>query len=1019
LFCDLVGSSEIAAQLDPEEWREMVAGYHRAATEAVTRFGGQVAKYLGDGVMAYFGWPEAHDNDGERAVRAGLVILETVPTLDRESTRPKLTARVGIDSGAVVVGAGAGKDADVFGEAPNIAGRLQGIAAPGTLLITAATHRLISGLFVVEALGPHQLKGISAPIEMFRVVRPTGVRGRLRTARGLTPFVGREEEMRLLLSRWDRTREGEGQLVLIIGEPGIGKSRLVAEFHDRIRDSPHIWMESAGEQLFENTPFHAVTEMLSQWLELQGGANDEEQLERLERALASAGLTVAEAAPLIADLLQLPAGERYSTLTLTAEAKRRRLLAALGEWVFGASKLQPVVMVVEDLHWLDPSTLELQQLLAEQGTTVPLMLLYTARPEFHAPWPLRTHHSQITLTRLSSRNVRDMIALVGARTALASESVDAVVERTGGVPLFVEELTRAVLESGSARITGGEIPATLHDSLMARLDRLGPAKEVIQIGAVIGSEFSYDLIHAIHSIPDRDLQAAIRRATDAELIYVRGTPPDASYRFKHALIQDAAYGALLKSRRKELHSQIAGVLMRKFQDKVTLAPELLAHHCTEADLIEQAIPYWQQAGQRAAQRSANVEAISHLNKGLSLLNTLPATPERTQQELTMQITLGALLSGTRGWAAAEVELVYTRARELCRRIENTPQMFPALFGLWGFYDVRANLQVALELGEQLLAAAQQEQDPALLVLGYRALGETCFWRGDVVEARTHLERLSALYDRERHRSLAFLYGSDPGAGGLGFLAGTLWMLGYPDQAVQRSQEALALAQQLSHPFTLAFALMTMTYLYHFRRDEQEVLACTEKLLALATKHGFAQSWATATRYRGWALNVQGQIEEGMNLIDQGSKAYLATGAGISRPYVLALLAEALGKIGRVKEGLFAFPEALGLIEKNKDRLYEAELYRIKGELVLQSEGHNMLEAEGCFQQAIEIARQQSAKSWELRASTSLARLWEQQGKCYEAREMLASIYNWFTEGFDTKDLRQAKALLDELTALNT
>jgi class 3 adenylate cyclase len=363
LFCDLVGSTEIAGQLDPEEWREMVANYHRAAAEAITRFGGHVAKYLGDGVMAYFGWPEAHDNDGERAARAGLAILETVPKLNHDSTRPKLTARVGIDSGAVVVGEGAGKDADVFGEAPNIAARLQATAAPGTLLITAATHRLISGLFVVEALGPYLLKGISAPSEVFRVVRPTGVRGRLRAARGLTPFVGREEEMRLLISCWERTREGEGQLALIIGEPGIGKSRLVAEFHDRIRDSPHIWMESAGEQFFENTPFHAISEMLSQWLQLQSGSA-EEQFEVLERALSSAGLTVAEVAPLIADLLQLPAGERYSTLTLTADEKRRRLLAALGGWVSGVARFQPVVMVVEDLHWLDPSTLELQQLLA-------------------------------------------------------------------------------------------------------------------------------------------------------------------------------------------------------------------------------------------------------------------------------------------------------------------------------------------------------------------------------------------------------------------------------------------------------------------------------------------------------------------------------------------------------------------------------------------------------------------------------------------------------------------------------
>ncbi|MBV8454429.1 MAG: AAA family ATPase, partial [Deltaproteobacteria bacterium] len=488
LFCDLVGSTEIAAQLDPEEWRTVVAGYHRAASEAITRFGGHVAKYLGDGVMAYFGWPEAHDNDGERAVRAGLSILEAISKHDHDCTRPKLTARVGIDSGTVVVGAGAGKDADVFGESPNIAARLQATATPATVLITAATHRLISGLFVVEALGTRALKGIAMPLEVFQVVRPTGVRGRLRAARGLTPFVGREQELRLLLSRWEQTREGEGQVALIIGEPGIGKSRLVAEFHDRIRDAPHIWMESAGEQFFENTPFHAIIEMLSRWLELQDATNTEEQFERVERALLSAGLNVAEVAPLIADLLQLPAGDRYSAPALAGGPKRRRLLAALGGWVVGAAKLQPMVMVVEDLHWLDPSTLELLQLLAAQGATVPLMLLYTARPEFRAPWPLRMHHSQITLNRLSARNVREMVALVAVRNALASDSVEKLVQRTGGVPLFVEELTRAMLENNSARGTDSGIPVTLHDSLMARLDRLGPAKEVIQIGAVIGSE---------------------------------------------------------------------------------------------------------------------------------------------------------------------------------------------------------------------------------------------------------------------------------------------------------------------------------------------------------------------------------------------------------------------------------------------------------------------------------------------------------------------------------------------------
>jgi class 3 adenylate cyclase len=524
LFSDLVGSTEIAAQLDPEEWREMVAGYHRAATEAITRYGGHVAQYLGDGVLAYFGWPEAHDNDAERAARAGLAILDAISKIE-PTTRSRLTARIGIDSGAVVVGAGAGKRADIFGDAPNVAARVQAAAAPGTVLITAATHRLTSGLFVVEALGPQQLKGVLTPVELFQVVRPTGVRGRLAAARGLTPFVGRGEELRLLLSRWQRACEGEGQLALVVGEAGIGKSRLVAEFRERIRDTPHIWMESAGEQFFENSPFYALNEMLSQWLQLQGDANANEMLERLERALASAGLKLDEAVPLVAELLQIPVGERYPALTMMPEQKRRRLFAVLLGWIFGAARLQPLVMAVEDLHWLDPSTLELQQLLAEQGAVAPLMLLYTARPEFRQRWLERSHHTQITLNRLSVSDVKRMIADVAARHALERETLDAVIQRTSGVPLFIEELTRAVLESGDTRPHAHAIPETLHDSLMARLDRQGAAKEIAQLAAVIGTEFSYKLLQAVSSKPEGELQAALDRLTEAELIYPRGIPP--------------------------------------------------------------------------------------------------------------------------------------------------------------------------------------------------------------------------------------------------------------------------------------------------------------------------------------------------------------------------------------------------------------------------------------------------------------------------------------------------------------
>src|SRR5713101_1098084 len=609
LFCDLVGSTALAGQLDPEEWRETVGGYHRAAAEAITRFGGYVAKYLGDGVMAFFGYPEAHDNDAERAARAALATLDAISKLNEQPAHAKLSARVGIDSGAVVVGAGAGKDADVFGDAPNIAARVQAVAEPGTVLITADTHRLVSGLFVVEARRARELKGVAKPVELYRVVRPTGVRGRLGKAGGLTPFVGREEELRLMLSRWGRTREGEGQVVLVVGEAGIGKSRLVAEFHERIRDTPHIWMESAGDQFFANSPFHAITEMLSRWLELQGGANAEEQAERLERGLSSAGLKPDEAAPLIADLLQLPLGERYASSTLTPEQQRRRLLATLVEWVLGAIGVQPLVIAIEDLHWADPSTLELIQLLGEQGARSRLLLLYTARPEFHAQWPLRAHHTQITLNRLSARNVREMIAQVAARIALADETVDTVVERASGVPLFVEELTRAVLESGNTKLTGREIPVTLHDSLMARLDRLGSAKEILQLGSVIGGEFSYELLHAVHPVSDGELQGELRRLIDAELLYERGLAPDATYQFKHALIRDAAYEALLKSRRKELHRLVAHTIDERFPDLKDAHPEVLARHWTEAGEVEPALAEWLRAGKGAESRNAFREAL--------------------------------------------------------------------------------------------------------------------------------------------------------------------------------------------------------------------------------------------------------------------------------------------------------------------------------------------------------------------------------------------------------------------------
>ncbi len=696
LFCDLAGSTEIAARLDPEEWRETVAGYQRAAGEAITRFGGHVAKYLGDGVMAFFGYPEAHDNDAERAARAGLTILEAICKLNEEAAHAKLSARIGVDSGAVVVGAGAGKETDAFGDAPNIAARVQAVAEPGTVLITDAVHRLVAGLFVVEDRGAQALKGIERSTQLYRVIQPSGVRGleAAASARGLTPFVGREDELRSLTNRWERASEGEGQVALIIGEAGIGKSRLVQRFHEQILDTPHAWVEAAAAPFFQNTPFYPISEVLRQmvWhqsfdrldeylLRLQaemkengreksprGGAED--QLAQLQSELLSAGLEPAEAIPLIAPLLSLPTSAEYPPSLLPPEQQRRRLMATLVEWVLGTTRAQPTVIEIEDLHWADPSTL---QLLDEQGATARLLLLYTARPEFRAQWPLRAHHTQINLNRLNVRNVREMITQVAARKPLTSETVDAVIERTSGVPLFVEELTRSVLEGG-ARLSGREIPVTLHDSLMARLDRLGPAKGVAQVGAVIGSEFSYELLHAVHPMAEEKFLGALRKLVDAELLYVRGIAPDATYRFKHALIRDAAYEALLKSRRKELHRQVARAIDEKFGQLKEEHPELLARHWTEAGEAELAIAEWLRAGKAAEARNAFTEALETYQQALALLNLLSESPERDLRELELTQSVVRMLEATSGYSTPETIDARARATTLAEKSGNLAQL---------------------------------------------------------------------------------------------------------------------------------------------------------------------------------------------------------------------------------------------------------------------------------------------------------------------------------------------------------
>jgi class 3 adenylate cyclase/predicted ATPase len=1039
LFCDLVDSTALAGQLDPEELREVVRAYQETCAQVIARDEGHIAQYLGDGLLVYFGYPLAHEDDAQRAVRAGLGMVEALGQLNTRLGRERgvhLAMRLGIHTGLVVVGdmgGGPRREQLALGETPIIAARIQGLAMPDTVLISAATARLVQGFFTCQPLGAQDLKGLSEPLIVYRVSSESGMQTRLGVAatRGLTPLVGRDADVSLLLERWAQVKEGMGHVVVLSGEAGIGKSRLVQVVTEHIAGQPHVQWECRCSPYYQYSALAPLIDLLQRALQFERNDTPEAKLSKLEGALGQYGLALPEMVPLLAALLSLPPPDHYPPLALTPPRQRQKTLEALLTVFLALAAQQPVLLIVEDLHWSDPSTLELLTLLIDQVPTARIFALLACRLEFRPPWPLRAHLISLTLSRLPRRHVEAIVAQVTGDKTLPSEVIQQIVTKTDGVPLFVEELTKMVLESawfeqwecqsggaGPVAPPGAllplAIPATLHDSLMARLDRLALAKEVAQLGATLGRTFAYELLQAVSLWDEGTLREALRRLVEAELLYQRGVLPQATYLFKHVLIQETAYQSLLKSRRQQYHERIAHVLEGRFPETTETQPELLAHHYTEAGLSTQAIAYWQRAGQCAIERSAHLEAIAHLTKGLELLTTLPDGPQRIQQELTLHIALGPALTATKGQAAPEVEHVYARARELCRQVGETPQLFQALFGLWGFYEAQGELQTALELGEQLLTLAQRAPDPALLLEAHHALGATLFWRGEVPPAGAHFAQGIALYDPQHHRSLAWLYGEDPGVVCRSYAARALWFLGHPDQALTRSHDALTLAQEVAHPFSHTYALTSAAALHQFRRERHTTQAQAEVATRLATEQGLPYWGAWGTILWGWALAVQGQGAEGIVQILQGLAAYRATGAELLCPYFLALLAEAYGSIGQGEEGLSVLEEALPIVDRNGVRFYEAELHRLRGELLLQHAVAQPGEAEAGFQQALTVARHQQAKSLELRAAMSLAHLWQHQGKRAEAYALLAPVYGWFTEGFDTADLQEAKALLEAL-----
>jgi class 3 adenylate cyclase/tetratricopeptide (TPR) repeat protein len=1028
MFTDLVGSTALSTKLDPEDLRAVIGAYHKCVAETVARFDGFVAKYMGDGVLIYFGYPQAHEDDAERAVRAGLTLIDAVHRL---TTAEPLQVRIGVGTGLVVVGdivgSGEAQERGVVGETPNLAARLQAVAAPNTIVIGPTTRRLLGDLFEYQDLGGVEAKGFAAPVRAYRVLRPSAVESRFEAlhASALTALVGRQEEADLLLRRWQQANGGEGCVVLISGEAGIGKSRLAQNVLERLSGEPHTRLRYYCSPHHQDSALYPSITQLERAAGLRREDTDEQRLDKLEAVLALGTDDLPDAVPLLADLLSIPIGDRYPPLNLAPQKRKEKTLHAQLTQVEGLAARQPVLMVFEDIHWSDPTTRESLDLLIDRVPTLRVLVIITFRPEFTPPWVGRSHVTLLSLNRLPPRQRAEMIMGVTGGKALPREIADQIIDHTDGIPLFIEELTKSVVESGllteaedhytaSAPTAPLAIPTTLHASLLARLDRLAPTREVAQIGAALGRSFSHELISAVAGMPQQQLDDALEQLVRAELMFRRGTPPDAEYSFKHALVQDAAYSTMLRSRRLQLHAQIGKVLVEQFHEAVKAQPALLAHHFTAAGMAEPAIEYFLKAGRQTLTRSAMVEAEALLRKGLNLVSGLPDSVRRQEHELALQIGLGQALFATQGWAAPGVGEAYARARQLCDQLDRPHKLLPILYGQWIHQAMRADMERAQRLAGEMQVLGEMEDDTVARVMGGWSSGFTCLHLGDFATARAHLERGLALFDPIQRSQYSELTPIDA----LVFLSTQLSLVlacsGYLDQARCRRDAGLAEARRLSHAHTLAAALYFASRTgWSARMQPDGLLQEADELLALSTEHGFAHWRALASVARGWYLSVLGQTEQGIPLLTNGLANQRGIGSALYRTHALTLLADACRIGGQPQVGLAHLAEADRLAHATQVKWVLSATVRLRGDLQLLA--NDRLSAEASFLNALAIARRQNAKIFELRSAMSLACLWRDHGKRQQAHDLLAPIYGWFTEGFDMRDLKEAKELLDKLT----
>ena len=1031
MFCDLVGSTALSARLDPEDMREIIGAYHRCCAEQITKAGGFVAKYMGDGVLAYFGYPQAHEDDAERAVRSALSLVEAVQRL-HAGHHATLAVRIGIATGLVVVGdligSGEAQERGIVGETPNLAARLQAFAAPGQVVISSSTRRLTGGTFEYHDLGKLSLKGLTDPAPAWQVLGVSAVESRFEAQHGaaLTPLVGREEELDLLLRRWQQAKGGDGSVVLISGEPGIGKSRIVQALLERLRTEPYTRLRQYCSPHHQDTALYPHITQLERAAGFHRDDADEQRLAKLEAVLAQATNDLSEAAPLLAALLSIPTHDRYPTLNLTPQKRKEKTLRAFVAQVEGLAARKPVLMVVEDAHWIDPTSQELLDLTIERVPTLPVLLIITFRPEFAPPWMGRPHVTLLALNRLGPRQRAEMINRVTSGKRLPSGIADQIIDRTDGVPLFIEELTKTVVESGIVQEAEGEyamagpvsplsIPTSLHASLLARLDRLGPVRDVAQLSAILGRQFSHELITAVAAMPPSQLDDALAQLERAELIFRRGTPPNAEYTFKHALVRDAAYSTLLRGRRQQLHARTAATLEAQFSEVVE--PELLAYHFTEAGRLEQAVDYWLKAGQRAMQRSAHIEAERHLRKGMQVLEGLPETASRFGQEIALHNTLGVCLMPTRGFGNPEVKAAFARAAELSERSNNDRGLFVALRGKGQYHFVSGDVRTARENVPRTLALAERMGDHDCLIEAHHLGWSTLCFAADFLATQRHAEEGMARYQRERDHHLTYTYsGHDPGVCCRMFGAMALGQLGYSERALALSGEGLALAESLAHPFSVAIALWNICILHQLLRNPDAAGAVAERIIRYSAEMGLRSMVPLGKCLRGDALTHHGELAEGIAQMREGIAEFRAIGSLVSLPSILGALADALARFGKFDEALIAVEEGLTMAQVGDDRFSLPEIHRVKGQLLLARSMSAKDDAEAAYREAIAVARDQQARLLELRAATSLARLRGDQGKRAEARDLVAPIYGWFTEGFDTPDLTEARALLDELAS---